>query len=88
MKFLLKELPTIEFYKVVKPDIYNSLWNCLYCNTNESFHHLWTCSERMDEIITIIDKTKRTLENTVHSVYTNLSTPQRDSLNKILDYNS
>ena len=42
----------------------------------------------MGEITTMIDQIKITLANTVRSVYTNLTTFQKDLLNKILEYNS
>src|SRR5688572_1076428 len=86
VKILLEELPTIEFYKAVKPDVYDSTWNCLYCNTNESFHHLWTCPGRLSDINEIITLVKNTLGFTIKKAYGDLKEPQQVALNDILSH--
>src|ERR1044072_2645700 len=87
MKLLLEELPTIEFYKATKPDLYKDSWNCLYCNSNESFNHLWTCSARLSQMNNIISDTKKLLRNTINLVY-KADVNLQNNLNFILDHRS
>jgi hypothetical protein len=87
MKLLLEELPTIEFYKATKPDLYKDSWNCLYCNTTETFNHLWTCSTRLSQMNNIISDTKKLLRNTINLVY-KADVNLQNNLNFIMDHRS
>src|SRR2546421_12645119 len=45
LKFLIKELPTLEHMKLCRPDLYKD-WNCMMCHTDkENFNHVWTCDQ-------------------------------------------
>ena len=57
-----------------------------FCQSNESFNHLWTCSVRLPQIMDIIDKAKLKLVNTINTVYTNLSSTHIAALKSILEH--
>ena len=44
LKFLLEQLPTVQFMEATQPQLYLPLWKCCRCNNhNEDFNHIWLC---------------------------------------------
>jgi hypothetical protein len=61
VKFLLKELPTVEYIKLRRPDLYNG-WYCPTCkNDKETFSHIWLCQQHRHIMNTIIFNQKKEL---------------------------
>jgi ribonuclease HI len=62
VKLFLEELPTLDFLKATKPDLYPSDWMCPFCHTcDETFIHLWTCSHHLNLMEDITHQLKRSL---------------------------
>ena len=61
LKFLLEELPTVEYVKLRRPDLYDN-WNCPVCNDfPETFNHIWTCVQHRALLTSICFHNKKRL---------------------------
>jgi len=64
IKFLLEELPTLEFLQHWKPQTYDSSWQCLACKADtETFNHIWLCPSHTPQMRQLINNTKTFIEN-------------------------
>ena len=59
IKLMLEELPTLEYLQHCKPSIYDTSWTCCLCNNPETFAHLWTCSERLHIMQSIVNASRK-----------------------------
>jgi ribonuclease HI len=76
IKYLIEELPTVEHIKKRRPDLYDN-WLCPRCNSvQESFNHVWLCSNISTLMARIILETQTDLHHLVSEVVTS-SLPSR-----------
>ncbi len=54
VKLLLEELPTMQFLKATKSEVYNDSWTCSWYPQDKSFQHIWTCSQLIRNISAIM----------------------------------
>ncbi|CAB4384211.1 unnamed protein product [Rhizophagus irregularis] len=68
---LMEELPTVEKMKYLALRIYNT-WKCPFCEQyDETFDHLWTCNNKINEIKEIINEIKQFIKNTSNMLLIN-----------------
>jgi hypothetical protein len=83
-QFLLEQLPTLEFLKESRPDLYDNNWQCCRCLTHlETFNHLWTCPQGRRTINTIINHALTILKDQLF-IHTS-SREWSDDLSQIFD---
>jgi ribonuclease HI len=58
VRLLTEELPTLEFLKATKKEVYDLNWMCPYCGQKEDFRHIWCCSHHIEYMIATADNCK------------------------------
>ena len=74
-KLLMNELPLQDKLVRWRPDLYKSHWKCTLCNTEqESWSHLWRCSNLQNRIVAILIVTKEAYLSLLRTYVLRLST--------------
>ncbi|CAH1765641.1 9853_t:CDS:2, partial [Entrophospora sp. SA101] len=82
IKYLTKELPTVEHVKKRCPDLYKH-WNCPMCHDEiETFEHVWKCKSHKNIIDSIIFNNKKRLVKLVKMFTNNKQFSTRDLQNE------
>src|SRR5436305_9068422 len=71
----MDELPLQDKLVQRRPDLYKSHWKCTLCNTEqESWSHLWRCSNLQNRIVAILIVTKEAYLSLLRTYVLRLST--------------
>jgi len=82
IKYLTKELPTVEHVKKRHPDLYKH-WNCQMCHDEiETFEHVWKCKSHKTIIDSIIFNNQKRLVKLVKMFTNNKQFSTRDLQNE------